>query len=148
MPARGDPNKLLRLLRQYVQLLAECDRAGLILGTVNDQERHCDACDAPVGVERIPDQEADRDETEFRGCDVGVWRLEDQLPGRMLKGMSRQPRAAACQATRCSRVDFVGMRWDRYHSLSRATVPSDYIALTMFSVTFLASPSNIMVLSR
>ncbi len=96
MPARGDPNKLLRLLRQYVQLLAECDRAGLILGTVNDQERHCDACDAPVGVERIPDQEADRDETEFRGCDVGVGRLEDQLSGRMLKGMSRQPRAAAC----------------------------------------------------
>ena len=38
MPARSDPNELLRLVRQRVQLLAECDRDGLILGTVNDQE--------------------------------------------------------------------------------------------------------------
>ena len=69
----------------------------------------------------------------------------------MLKGISRQPHAAAwaaCHATRCARVAFVGMRWDRCHSLFRAAVPSCYIALTMFSVTFLASPSSIMVLSR
>jgi len=71
----------------------------------------------------------------------------------MLKGISRQPHAAAwaaCHATRCSRVALVGMRWDLCHSLFRATVrvPSRYIALTMFSVTFLASPSSIMVLSR
>lgn len=67
--------------------------------------------------------------------------------------MSRQAHAAlwaACHARRCSRVAFSGMRWDRCHSLLMATIrfPSRYIALTMFSVTFLASPSSIMVLSR
>ncbi|MCS3983760.1 hypothetical protein M2191_008443 [Bradyrhizobium japonicum] len=60
----------------------------------------------------------------------------------MLKGISRQPHAAA---------------WAAWHAIGPVPLPVQghgplafppYIALTMFSVTFLASPSSIMVLSR
>jgi hypothetical protein len=57
-----------------------------------------------------------------------------------LAGTSRQPHIAwraAYNATCRSRV-----------ALAMARLRPRYIAFTMFSVTFLASPSSIMVLSR
>jgi hypothetical protein len=66
--------------------------------------------------------------------------------------------AAVCAAgrvKRCARVTALSVAWggmgvDRCYSLLMARVRSRwfYIALTTFSVTFLASPSSIMVLSR
>ena len=60
--AFGEPDELLRFMREREQTLAKDNRDRRVAGTVHEQERSFHPGDALVGVKRIPHDEAHRED--------------------------------------------------------------------------------------